>query len=347
MSEHAAPDQSQIKQETGADLDLGSDFDRFVLENLQWQQSGALRPLGNLLQLFYLMLLQMDNWGATAAPPADDPRYTALTMLFDKLFGSAFAHPHMLITRGLSLLNFSAAPTLEEPALELGCENGLSTKLLFERQFAYGVDISPKWEHEIREGGMHAEFRVGSADAIPLPDGSVRSIVMNNVLYHVANRRRVFEEILRCLQPGGRAYFDDLSPFFFEDSNRPFITFLRDSGAPAFAHDYMRRRNTLYMTDRTINPYDLLASGDYSPFLQSLGFAGVTVQPFYSGFLLRLAYNFLDMGFIFGSGALSPQGPPYGRWAKERLAAQLLHDRARCADDGRGGYTFVVATKPA
>jgi SAM-dependent methyltransferase len=41
------------------------------------------------------------------------------------------------------------------------------------------------------------------AHAIPLLDGSLRAMVMTNVLHHLARPRRFFAEAGRCIKPGG------------------------------------------------------------------------------------------------------------------------------------------------
>jgi SAM-dependent methyltransferase len=41
------------------------------------------------------------------------------------------------------------------------------------------------------------------AEQLPIPDGTLRGIVMMNVLHHLSQPRRFFTEAVRCLQPGG------------------------------------------------------------------------------------------------------------------------------------------------
>ena len=44
---------------------------------------------------------------------------------------------------------------------------------------------------------------VVDAHDLPFPDNSLRGIVMTNVLHHLGNAERFFEECSRCLRPGG------------------------------------------------------------------------------------------------------------------------------------------------
>lgn len=335
---------SDIKEVPGADLDLHAQFDVFVHEWLGGGEPGALVPTGLLFQLFCLMVWQ--SGGIAAAPGPESPRARKLIAFYKNVLRSTERNnPHLLISRGLSFLNFYGAEPLETPAVDLGCETGLTASLLFDKPFAYGIDILPKWESDVRLYGMHDTYLVGSGESIPLPDASVRSIVMNNVLYHIANRSGVMREVFRCLEPGGRVLFDDLSPFFFEEGNRPFIRFLRDSGGYALAQQFLRRRNTMYASDRTINALEMLTAEQYPDFMRAHGFTNVSARYFFCRKLLRHAYNFLDMGLIFGSGAIEPRGPKYAEWATRNVVADVLRDEEICASEG-GGYIFVTATKP-
>ncbi len=328
------------------DLDLKGGFDRYARDMFGWQREmpNTLAPAAMIFQLFCLLIWQNDEPGPRALEP--DARTSKLDNFLAKLFQTTDqTHPHMLITRGLSFLNYLDAPPVEQPALELGCENGLTTRLLFEEPFRYGIDITPDWAESVRESGMHGEYRVGSADAIPLPDDSVRSIVMNNVLYHVANREKSLEEVLRCLQSGGRVYFDDIAPSFFAESSRPFVAFLKASGGKNFSRDFMRKRNALYLEGRSVNPNDSLSLGEYRRYVESIGFVDVRAHYYHNLELLRLAYNFLDMGFIFGTGALASRSAAYQSWARRTLSQKLLRDEEQCTLENDGGYIFVTARK--
>lgn len=45
---------------------------------------------------------------------------------------------------------------------------------------------------------------VANAQHLPFTDGSLRAIVMTNVLHHLPDVRRFFSEAIRCLRPGGK-----------------------------------------------------------------------------------------------------------------------------------------------
>jgi len=179
-----------------------------------------------------------------------------------------------------------------------------------------------------------------------LPDESARSIVMNNVLYHVANRRKSLAEVLRCLQPGGRVYFDDVAPSFFDESSRPFVAFLKASGGENFSRGFMRKRNALYLEGRAVSHNDSLSLSEYRSYMESIGFVDVRAHYYHNLELIRLAYNFLDMGFIFGTGALASKSAAYQSWVRRALSQRLLRDKEQCTLANDGGYIFITARKP-
>jgi SAM-dependent methyltransferase len=84
----------------------------------------------------------------------------------------------------------AALPPGDDPVLELGSGAG------FLRDFIPGLITS---EIFITPGaGL-----VMDAHTMPLRDGSLRAIVMTNVLHHLAQPRCFFAEAARCVEPGG------------------------------------------------------------------------------------------------------------------------------------------------
>ncbi|MEW6348891.1 MAG: methyltransferase domain-containing protein [Thermodesulfobacteriota bacterium] len=82
-------------------------------------------------------------------------------------------------------------PKGDAPILELGSGGGFLGELLPD---LIATDI------------LHVPFISAVADAHELPfrSGSLGSVVMVNVLHHLAGPRRFFEEAARCVQTGGR-----------------------------------------------------------------------------------------------------------------------------------------------
>ncbi|MDP8909861.1 MAG: class I SAM-dependent methyltransferase [Chloroflexota bacterium] len=94
--------------------------------------------------------------------------------------------------------------------LDLGCGFGGRTVRFAElgARSVTGVEISDAIVEEARafaaERGAAVTFRVGSGEAIPLPDASVDLVLMNDVMEHVVTPAEVLAETARVLRPGGR-----------------------------------------------------------------------------------------------------------------------------------------------
>jgi arsenite methyltransferase len=72
-----------------------------------------------------------------------------------------------------------------------------------------GVDMTEEMLDRSRAaaatmGLRHVEFRQGIIEALPVEDAWADVVISNGVINLCADKRRVFSEILRVLQPGGR-----------------------------------------------------------------------------------------------------------------------------------------------
>ena len=79
-----------------------------------------------------------------------------------------------------------------------------------------GVDMTPEMLDKSREtagalGFKHIEFREGLAEKLPVEDGWADAVISNGVINLCADKRAVFEEILRVLRPGGWLQFADIA----------------------------------------------------------------------------------------------------------------------------------------
>lgn len=98
------------------------------------------------------------------------------------------------------------APTLRW--LDIGCGNGAFTQLLFDRcapAALCGVDPS---EGQLafartRPVATLADFRLGDAQALPVPDAGFDAAVMALVIFFVPEPARGVAEMLRAVRPGG------------------------------------------------------------------------------------------------------------------------------------------------
>lgn len=86
------------------------------------------------------------------------------------------------------------APTLQGDLLDIGAGECRRYAALFKHVKSYRtLDPNAQWNPDI----------VGSAEAIPLPDASVDSVLSTQVLEHVPHPWIVIQEMFRVLRPGG------------------------------------------------------------------------------------------------------------------------------------------------
>jgi ubiquinone/menaquinone biosynthesis C-methylase UbiE len=103
--------------------------------------------------------------------------------------------------------------------LEVGVGSGLNLALYGERvETVVGLDPSPQLLTKARRRASAAAVGVdlveASATAIPLPDGSVETVVMTWTLCSIADPLAALREMRRVLAPGGKLVFVEhgLSP---------------------------------------------------------------------------------------------------------------------------------------
>ncbi|HBF39053.1 MAG TPA: class I SAM-dependent methyltransferase [Firmicutes bacterium] len=98
--------------------------------------------------------------------------------------------------------------------LELGCGTGLLWRMNAKRvPSSWEITLSDYSEAMIREAqkdlagsGLNLRFRVINAEDINLPDGSFDRVIANNMLYHLADRRKALAEMKRVLKNDGIFY---------------------------------------------------------------------------------------------------------------------------------------------
>jgi len=90
--------------------------------------------------------------------------------------------------------------------LDIGCGTGNYAWLLKELTHArvYGVDPSEGMLSKARQKAPAVDFRQGSAKALPFEDAFFDLIYMTDVIHHVTDIGRMFDEICRVLTPGGK-----------------------------------------------------------------------------------------------------------------------------------------------
>ena len=113
-------------------------------------------------------------------------------------------------------------PVAAAHIVELGCGPGFYTcrlAQLYPQIVATGIDLSPKLLSRARLRAKRFElsncnFIEANACALPMPTGSVDSIVISRLFLAVADRFEVICEVFRVLRPGGTCFVaEPISPF--------------------------------------------------------------------------------------------------------------------------------------
>lgn len=119
-----------------------------------------------------------------------------------------------------------------ETVLDLGSGPGLDCFLAADSVGrtgkVIGVDMTPEMIERARQNALkgnyaNVEFRLGEIENLPLPDDSVDVVISNCVINLSPDKRKVFQEMLRALRPGGRIMVSDIA------LSKPLPQSLRDS----------------------------------------------------------------------------------------------------------------------
>ena len=97
-----------------------------------------------------------------------------------------------------------------------GLDSFVAASLVGPTGHVVGVDMTPEMLAKARDnaqalGLRHVEFRQGLAEELPVGDGEADVVISNGVLNLCADKRGVFDEIVRVLRPGGVLQFADIA----------------------------------------------------------------------------------------------------------------------------------------
>jgi len=98
------------------------------------------------------------------------------------------------------------AAAFAPPFLEIGCGEGATFVHVGGRGLRLGVDGFPEKLAFARSRVAGVGFVAGDAAALPVRTASVRTVLVRDVLHHVAEPAAVVAEAVRVLAPGGRLF---------------------------------------------------------------------------------------------------------------------------------------------
>jgi ubiquinone/menaquinone biosynthesis C-methylase UbiE len=125
--------------------------------------------------------------------------------------------------------------------LNLGCSRGIIDEFLaphVARTLGIDIDEPAIAEARARRVAPNAEFRVGDAMQLDLPDASFDVVICSQVYEHVPDPWRMMDEIYRVLAPGGVCYFAATNRFCIMEQHYQ-LPFLSVIPVP-LAHLYLR-----------------------------------------------------------------------------------------------------------
>jgi ubiquinone/menaquinone biosynthesis C-methylase UbiE len=113
--------------------------------------------------------------------------------------------------RSLADYRRRVVPAAEGRVLEIGVGPGLNLPFYSQRaRQVIGLEPSPKLialARRAQRAAAGAQFIEGSAEEIPLKDGTIDTVVMTWTLCSIPDPSRALGEIRRVLKPGGRLLF--------------------------------------------------------------------------------------------------------------------------------------------
>jgi len=164
----------------------------------------------NMLSLFMVLPLYISSkhWAKLNYP--EDPNNNADIPydLFVDIYPGCVYSP---FTKGYELKLFKDCD-IRNPSLEIGIGDGYFSSLLFHsvsKKLSFGTDLILGTIKSATQYKHCENFVIIDAMEIPLPDNSIETVIMNNLIHHLPERSLVLKEILRVLKEGGRFIFTE------------------------------------------------------------------------------------------------------------------------------------------
>jgi SAM-dependent methyltransferase len=106
-----------------------------------------------------------------------------------------------------------------ERVLDVGCGAGIdsliASRMIGPAGHVVGVDMTPEMVDRARAsaaamGATNVDFRLGFAEALPVPDGWADVVISNGVMNLFPDKLAALQEMARVLKPGGRLQIGDI-----------------------------------------------------------------------------------------------------------------------------------------
>lgn len=130
--------------------------------------------------------------------------------LLERFIGDYPFQPATAVWRAVEIAHVLASPMPSGRGLDLGCGDGLLTRIVAERagwDHIVGIDADAAEAQLARRLGIYRTVHVASAAAIPEPDSSFDWVFSNSVLEHIDAIHDVLREVARVLAPSGSFVF--------------------------------------------------------------------------------------------------------------------------------------------
>lgn len=96
--------------------------------------------------------------------------------------------------------------SIVDPSLDLGCGDGVFSKIAFGGEITCGLDSNPKELKLASERTLYRTTVLANAAHIPFSDRHFRTIISNSVMEHMDNLEQILKECHRVLRESGNMY---------------------------------------------------------------------------------------------------------------------------------------------